>query len=306
MQQAEDRRARSLQHRSSLIARHSSVRCRSKSAKCETAAISIGSSSCRGGSMPKIRIGCRRCWWKSRSFSTAASIRSTSTATPRSSSPLRGDETVGRILVSDDPRYNEERGENLGCFGMFECDNDPAAAHALLDAAAGWLAARGRTAIRGPIDYSLNYPCGLLIEGFDTPPRIMMNHNRRYYAGLLESWGLRKAQGSLRLVVRRFARSGGEVASSGPSGLARRGRITVRPFRLNDFEAEVAPLQGDLQRRHGRPLGIRQAHRRRIPVHGQAIEATGHRRSGAAGRSRRPAGRVLDHAARHQRGDSPA
>ena len=53
---------------------------------------------------------------------------------------LRGDETVGRILVSDDPRYNQDRGENLGCFGMFECDNDQAAANGLLDAAAGWLA----------------------------------------------------------------------------------------------------------------------------------------------------------------------
>jgi len=75
---------------------------------------------------------------------------------------------VGRILVSDDPRYNEERGENLGCFGMFECDNDPEAAHRLLDAAAGWLRrAAGRpSAVRS--DYSLNYPCGLLIDGFDT------------------------------------------------------------------------------------------------------------------------------------------
>ena len=106
----------------------------------------------------------------------------------------RGDETVGRILVSDDPHYNQQHGENVGCFGMFECVDDRATAHALLDAAAGWLRARGRTAIRGPIDYSINYPCGLLVEGFDTPPRIMMNHNRRYYAGLLESWGLRKAK----------------------------------------------------------------------------------------------------------------
>ena len=107
---------------------------------------------------------------------------------------MRGDQTVGRILVSDDPLCNQQRGENLGCFGMFECDDDQAAAGGLLDAATGWLAARGRTAIRGPIDYSLNYPCGLLIDGFDTPPRIMMNHNRRYYARLLESCGLAKAK----------------------------------------------------------------------------------------------------------------
>ena len=149
---------------------------------------------------------------------------------------------MGRILVSDDPRYNQERGENLGCFGMFECDNDQAAAHGLLDAAAGWLAARGRTAIRGPIDYSLNYPCGLLVEGFDTPPRIMMNHNRRYYAGLLESWGLRKAKDLYAWWFVDPQRSGVEVARAGrAAGPARQDH--VRPFRLNDFHAEVDRCQ---------------------------------------------------------------
>ena len=77
---------------------------------------------------------------------------------------------------------------------MFECPDDAEMAHALLDAAAGWLSGRGRTAVMGPIDYSINYACGLLVDGFDTPPRIMTNHNRPYYAGLLESWGLRKAK----------------------------------------------------------------------------------------------------------------
>ena len=74
-----------------------------KSAKSAAVAISIGSSSCPGGSTPKIRTGCRRCCWKSRSFSTAASIRSISTATPTQFIAVRGGETVGRILVSDDP-----------------------------------------------------------------------------------------------------------------------------------------------------------------------------------------------------------
>ncbi len=101
---------------------------------------------------------------------------------------------VGRILVSDDPRYNQIRGENVGCFGMFECLEDQGAAAALLDSAAGWLRARGRAQIMGPIDYSMNYPCGLLIDGFDTPPRVLMNHNPTYYAGLLQAWGLKKAK----------------------------------------------------------------------------------------------------------------
>jgi GNAT superfamily N-acetyltransferase len=111
-----------------------------------------------------------------------------------------------------------------------------------LDAAADWLRARGRTAIRGPIDYSLNYPCGLLVDGFDTPPRIMMNHNRPYYAGLLESWGLRKAED---LYAWWFDDPMDLVAKWRPVAerLKRRGNITIRSFRRNDFEAEVARCQ---------------------------------------------------------------
>ena len=107
---------------------------------------------------------------------------------------FRGGVPRGRILASDDSRYNQEHSSNVGCFGMFECPDDPEMAHALLDAAAGWLKARGRTSLMGPIDYSVNYPCGLLVDGFDWPPRIMTNHNRPYYAGLLESWGLAKVK----------------------------------------------------------------------------------------------------------------
>jgi GNAT superfamily N-acetyltransferase len=155
---------------------------------------------------------------------------------------VRGRQTLGRILASDDPLYNQERSENVGCFGMFECIDDRATAHALLDAAAAWLRGRGRSSIRGPIDYSLNYPSGLLVEGFDTPPRIMMNHHRRYYADLLESWGLRKAKDfyawwfvdSHDLMSKWKARV---------ERLARRGDITVRPFRTSDFAADVARCQ---------------------------------------------------------------
>jgi len=151
---------------------------------------------------------------------------------------LREGEPVGRLLVSDDPRYNQSWNSNVGCFGMFECLNDPPAAHALLDAAAAWLRARGRTGILGPIDYSTNYPCGLLIEGFHTPPRIMMNHNRPYYAALLESWGLRKAKDLNAWwfddpynLTERWKRR--------VERLEARGRIVIRPFRVEDFEAEV-------------------------------------------------------------------
>ncbi len=155
---------------------------------------------------------------------------------------VRGGETLGRILVSDDPLCNQLHRENLGCFGMFECLDDQAAADALLGAAADWLRRRGRTTIRGPIDYSMNYPCGLLVEGFDTPPRIMMNHNRRYYARLLESWGLRKAKD---LFAWWFV-DPNDLAGKWQARadrLARRGEIKIRPFRTDDFVAEVGRCQ---------------------------------------------------------------
>jgi GNAT superfamily N-acetyltransferase len=155
---------------------------------------------------------------------------------------VAGDKTLGRILVSDDPLYNEESGKNVGCFGMFECVDDQRTAHALLNAAAAWLRGRGRTAIRGPIDYSINYQCGLLIDGFDTPPRIMMNHNRPYYRNLLESWGLEKG---IDLYAWWFVDSLDLLSKwkDRVERLARRGSITIRPFRDGDFAAEVARCQ---------------------------------------------------------------
>jgi GNAT superfamily N-acetyltransferase len=125
---------------------------------------------------------------------------------------------------------------------MFECANDRQAAHALLDAAAGWLRARGRTEIRGPVDYSTNYPCGLLIEGFDTPPRVMMNHNPMYYAALLESWGLTKVKDLYAWwfvtdcdLAKRWGRR--------VERIVKRTGITIRHFDNNNFDAEVARCQ---------------------------------------------------------------
>lgn len=103
----------------------------------------------------------------------------------------RGDEVVGRIMASDDPNYNARHEANAGMFGMFESVDDPAVASALLQAASDWLAARGRTTLLGPIEYSTNYTCGLLVDGFETPARILMNHNPPYYRQLLEGNGLR-------------------------------------------------------------------------------------------------------------------
>ncbi|MHC4179648.1 MAG: GNAT family N-acetyltransferase, partial [Planctomycetota bacterium] len=154
----------------------------------------------------------------------------------------RGGVPLGRILVSDDPGYNEQHGSNMGCFGMFESIDDREIAQGLLDAAADWLRCRGRSVIRGPIDYSISYPCGLLIEGFETPPRVMMNHHRPYYAGLLESWGLAKAKD---LYSWWFVDPHDMVATwrGRAEKLTRRSGVIIRPFRKDDFEAEARRCQ---------------------------------------------------------------
>ena len=150
----------------------------------------------------------------------------------------RAGQVVGRVLVSDDPHFNAEHGSNAGCFGMFEVIDDPEVARSLLNAAARWLRARGRTKILGPIEYSTNYPTGLLIEGFDTPQRVMMNHNPAYYATLLESWGLRRAKD---LYAWWFDAENPAIPGwiERATRLAQRAGVTIRPMRFENFDAEV-------------------------------------------------------------------
>jgi GNAT superfamily N-acetyltransferase len=101
---------------------------------------------------------------------------------------------AGRIMASDDPNYNSLHETNVGCFGLFECIDDHDVAAALFDTAASWLRNKGRTEMMGPIDYSTNYVCGLLIDGFQFPPTILTAHNPPYYAQLIERCGFTKAK----------------------------------------------------------------------------------------------------------------
>lgn len=151
----------------------------------------------------------------------------------------RAGQVIGRIVVSDDPNYNRVHGTNLGCFGMFESIDDTRTARVLLDRACAWLRSRGRTQIMGPIDYSTNYPCGLLVDGFDTPPSIMMNHQPAYYQRLFKRYGLEKAKD---MYAWWFGRDNKMDAawSERVNKLAGRYGVTVRSMNFDDFEAEIA------------------------------------------------------------------
>lgn len=106
----------------------------------------------------------------------------------------RGAEPCGRIAAIVDDNYNQFQQERAGFFGFFEFEEDLDVAGALLQAAREWVAQQGMSVLRGPVNPSTNYECGLLIDGFDAPPVILMAYNRPYYPAFYEQLGLVKAR----------------------------------------------------------------------------------------------------------------
>jgi hypothetical protein len=109
---------------------------------------------------------------------------------------LQDGQPVGRISAQIDTDFDKQWPQEKGIafFGFFDSKDDPATARALFDAAAGWGRGKGRTQIRGPFTLDSKGEVGVLVEGFDTPPRIGMPHNRPYLGPLIESAGLAKAK----------------------------------------------------------------------------------------------------------------
>ena len=147
---------------------------------------------------------------------------------------------VGRIAAVENSLHNQVHEDRLGFFGQFECIDDPEVAHALLDRAAEWVENRGFDTIRGPVNFSMNEESGLLIEGFDDTPAILMTYNPPYYEALLEGWGLTKAKdllawhgGKGTFDEERFERMHRRTIER--SGLD----IRVRSLNMKDFDNEV-------------------------------------------------------------------
>lgn len=149
----------------------------------------------------------------------------------------RDGEMVGRIMASDDPRYNELHQANVGCFGLFESIDDRDVAAALFEAAGNWLRVRGRDEIMGPIDYSTNYMCALLIDGFQYPPTILTSHNPRYYAALIESYGFVKARDWYAWWFSEFPAAAARLRKIA-SARANKIGVKIREMRLKNLEDE--------------------------------------------------------------------
>jgi GNAT superfamily N-acetyltransferase len=152
----------------------------------------------------------------------------------------RGEEPVGRISAQVDRNFNEFQNHEWGMFGFFECVDDPDVASGLLSTASEWLRARGRDRMVGPMDFTTNDECGVLVDGYDRLPTILTNWHHPYYPGLIEGAGLTKAMDlymwSLDVTQREHVHPAiWRVAAEVESKYG----ITVRNMRKKDMEAEI-------------------------------------------------------------------
>jgi len=106
----------------------------------------------------------------------------------------QNNKTVGRIGAIIDDSHNAMHEEKVVFFGLFECFNNSETAQHLLDRVAQWGRERGMEILRGPMNLSMNDECAFLLEGFDSPPVIMMTYNPRYYLDLMDQCGMTKAK----------------------------------------------------------------------------------------------------------------
>ena len=152
----------------------------------------------------------------------------------------RGERPVGRITAQIDRHFNKFQQHDWGMFGFFECENDPEAAASLLSTAEGWLRARGRDRMVGPMDFTTNDECGVLVDGYDLLPTVLTNWHHPYYPGLIEGAGLTKAMDlymwSLDVADREAVHPAiWRVAAAVESKYG----ITVRNMRKKDMQAEI-------------------------------------------------------------------
>ena len=149
----------------------------------------------------------------------------------------RGSETVGRIAGIIDGRHNQVHNEKMGSWGFFECADDPEAAAALFSSAEKWVRQKGMNFMRGPLSPSMNNETGLLIEGFDYPPGLMMPYTPPYYPGLVEACGFTKEKDLLAFLIDGDYRLP-EWMDRLAGRIANKKGIHIRRFRPKEEDAE--------------------------------------------------------------------
>jgi GNAT superfamily N-acetyltransferase len=155
----------------------------------------------------------------------------------------RGDRVVGTIGAFTNDLFNQFQETNSGWFGFFEVLDDPEAAAGLLQAAEGWARAAGHRSILGPAQFSTNDEIGLLVDGYDDLPRILMTYNPRRYLGYFQAAGYAKAMDlwAYSTSLTKFKQSGGLPPKLGRvlDKVRARDRFHVRALDMRRYDEEV-------------------------------------------------------------------
>ena len=150
-------------------------------------------------------------------------------------------EVIGTIAATVDHNYNAFQEVKAGWFGLFEVIQEYAVAEALLSTARDWVREQGMSAIQGPVNLSTNGEYALLIEGFDSPPVVMMTYNPPYYADFIERFGFGKARDLYAYLFdalflgRDLPRKLVRVAEA----TLRESKIRIRKVNMSDWDNEV-------------------------------------------------------------------
>lgn len=154
----------------------------------------------------------------------------------------RDGKVIGRIGAIVNDNHNKEHNDKVGFFGFFECINDQEVANALFAEAKNYLRSQGMDAMRGPANPSVNDEYGLLVEGYNAPPVVLMTYNPPYYESLVLNAGLKKEkdlyaylldQGTV--YTDKFIRAN-EIVKQ-------RNSLTFRSINMKDFKNEVRRIK---------------------------------------------------------------
>ncbi len=151
---------------------------------------------------------------------------------------FRDDKAVGRISAQVCELVKKQIDPKLGQFGFFECEDNEETAKALFKTAAEWLKSKGKSKIQGPYNLSVNEECGLLIEGFETPPMVMMGHGLPYYGKLLKSSGFKKAKDMYAYILDilpGFPDKTNRIVAMAENNK----RIEIRDMNMKNYDAEL-------------------------------------------------------------------
>lgn len=155
----------------------------------------------------------------------------------------RAGKVVGRIAACEDRNYNAFHDTRIGWFGFYEAIDDDEVAQALFEAARSWLRGRGLTLALGPANFTSNHDWGALVDGFDTPPLVMMTYNPRYYVRHFEEvLGLKREKDLYAWWMSAEVDPPEKVVRIAEKVRAKEG-IVVRPVNVRDFAGETRRIK---------------------------------------------------------------